>query len=169
MEARYGEESADMVKHERSHILPQFEDMGYERIGYSTYEVDDEVLDGIEYIKINSAFERSSVVSKVEFNILGNVMGDIALSFTEQRNKHRTELSVHHELHNALHRDTCDNYFLEIINALKVRLPESHAKKVTILETRFDEMLQRYDGTVHRISHLTHYLTSTPTFIRLYF
>ena len=72
-------------------------------------------------------------------------MGDISLSFTEQRNKHRTELSVHHELHNALHRDTCDNYFLEIINALKVRLPESHAKKVTILQTLCDEMLPRYN------------------------
>jgi hypothetical protein len=81
-------------------------------------------------------------------------MGDIALSFTKQRNKHRTELSVYHELHNELNRDTCDNYLLEIINILKVRLPESNAKKGTILESLFDEMLQRYDGTVHRLSHL---------------
>ena len=73
-----------MVKHERLHILPQFKDKGYERIEYS-YTVEDEVLDGIAYTKINSAIERSSVLSKskVEFNILSNVMDDIALSFTE--------------------------------------------------------------------------------------
>ena len=96
----------------RDHIsYHTFKDMGYERIGYSTYEVDDEVLDGIEYTKINSVFERSSVLSKAEFNMLSNVMGDIALSFTEQRNKHRTELSVYHELNNELNRDNRGNYF----------------------------------------------------------
>ena len=110
MEAQYGEETADMAKHERSHILPQFKDMGYERTGYSMYEVDNEVLGGIEYTKINPAFEPRNVLSKVEFNILDNVMGDLALSFTEQRNKNRTELGVYHELHNDLHRDTCDNF-----------------------------------------------------------
>ena len=54
-------------------------------------------------------------------------MGDIALSYTEHRTKHRRELRlrVHHELHN-MERDNCDNFFYEIINVMKVRPKESH-------------------------------------------
>ena len=80
-------------------------------------------------------------------------MGDIALSYTEQRTPHRRELRVYHELH-SMERDNCDNVFYEIINVMKVRLKESHTKKVTILETLFDGLLSRYDATCHRISHL---------------
>ena len=53
-----------------------------------------------------------------------------------------------------MNRDNCDNFFYEILNIMKERLKESHTKKVTILETMFDEMLQRYDATCHRLSHL---------------
>ena len=153
LEARYGAEVADMCLKERSSILPQFRDKGYERVEYTSLLVKDEVLDGIEYKRINTSFERSNVLSEVEWNILSNVMGDIALSYTEQRTHHRRELRVYHELHN-MERDNCDNFFYEIINVMKVRLKESHTKKVTILETLFDDMLSRYDATCHRISHL---------------
>jgi len=153
LEARYGAEVADMCKNERSVILPQFRDKGYERIEFTSYDVKDEVLDGIEYKKINASYERSNVLSEVEWNILSNVMGDIALSYTEQRQKHRRELRVYHELHD-MNRDNCDNFFYEILNIMKERLKESHTKKVTVLETMFDEMLQRYDATCHRLSHL---------------
>ena len=53
-----------------------------------------------------------------------------------------------------MNRDNCDNFFYEILHVMKVRLKESHTKKVTVLETMFDEMLQRYDATCHRLSHL---------------
>ena len=153
LEARYGAEVADMCQTKRSSILPHYRDKGYERNEYTSFLVKDEVLDGIEYKRINTSFERSNVLSEVEWNILSNVMGDIALSYTEQRTHHRRELRVYHELHN-MERDNCDNFFFEIINVMKVRLKESHTKKVTILETLFDDMLSRYDATRHRISHL---------------
>ena len=153
LETRYGAEVADMCQTKRSSILPHYRDKGYERNEYTSFLVMDEVLDGIEYKKINTSFERSNVLSEVEWNILSNVMGDIALSYTEQRTHHRRELRVYHELHN-MERDNCDNFFFEIINVMKVRLKESHTKKVTILETLFDDMLSRYDATRHRISHL---------------
>ena len=62
-------------------------------------------------------------------------MGDIALSCTEQRTKHRRELRAYHELHN-MERDSCDIFFYETINVMKVRLKESHTKKVTISGNR---------------------------------
>ena len=78
---RYGEDVALMVENERSDVLPQFKDCGYERVEYSPRLVANEVLDGIEYRKINPAFERSNVLSEIEWNIISNVMGDIALSY----------------------------------------------------------------------------------------
>ena len=100
LEARYGAEVADMCQTERSHILPHYRDKGYERNEYTSYLVKDEVLDDLEYKKINTSFERSNVLGEVKWNILSNVMGDIALSYTEQRTKHRRELRVYHELRN---------------------------------------------------------------------
>ena len=102
LEARYGAEVADMCLKERSSILPHYRDKGHERNEYTSFRVKDEVLDGIEYKRINTSFERSNVLSEVEWNILSNVMGDIALSYTEQRTHHRRELRVYHELHNCL-------------------------------------------------------------------
>ncbi|MAF40235.1 MAG: hypothetical protein CL859_00010 [Cyanobium sp. ARS6] len=164
---RYGEDVATMVENERSDILPQFKDCGYERVEYSSRLVDNEVLDGIEYRKINPAFERSNVLSEIEWNILSNVMGDIALSYTEQRSAHRTELRVYQELHD-LERDCSDNYFADILHILKQRLPESHGKKVTVLETLFDDMLGKYDATAHRLSHLIQGLLSVNSRILKY-
>ena len=37
---------------------------------------------------------------------------------------------------------------------MKVRLKESHIRKVTILETLFDDMLSRYGATRQRMPHL---------------
>jgi hypothetical protein len=70
LEARYGTEVADMCQTERSCILPHYRDKGYERNEYPSYLVKDEVLDGVEYKKINTSFERSNVLSEVEWNIL---------------------------------------------------------------------------------------------------
>ena len=100
LEARYGTEVADMCQTERSSILPHYRDKGHERNEYASFLVMDEVLDGIEYKMINTSFDRSNVLSEVEWNILSNAIGDIALPYTEQRTKHRRELRAYHELHN---------------------------------------------------------------------
>ena len=150
---RHGDEVSSMVVKDRSHILPQFRDEGYVRIEYTSSLKKDEHKDGSEYKKINPTFERTAVLSEIEFKMLSKTLGNIALSFTEQRGKHRRELRVYHELH-ALDQDISDNFFYDILHTMKLRLKESHTKTLTVLETMFDDMMQRYDATAHRISHL---------------
>ena len=77
LEARYGTEIADMCQTERSSSLPHYRDEGYKRNEYTSFLVMDEVLDGIEYKRINTFFERSNVLREVEWIILSNVTGDI--------------------------------------------------------------------------------------------
>ena len=89
---RHGDEVSSMVAKDRSHILPQFRDEGYLRIEYTSYLKRDEHKDGSEYKKINPIFERTAVLSEVEFKMLSKTLGNIALSFTEQRGKHRRDL-----------------------------------------------------------------------------
>ena len=102
------------------------------------------------YHAVNVAFKRHQVMSKVEWDVYCEVIGELLLAFFHQHGS--TQLTWWKELRN-LSKTRCDNYAWELLQIIRRSLPESDTTKILVLQALFDDMLNKFDAPRHRLSH----------------
>ena len=132
-----------MVRDKRRPVQAIFRDRGSIR--------SDDHGDGKVYHAVNVAFKRHQVMSKVEWGVYCEVIGELLLAFSHQHGS--TQLTCWKELRN-LSKTRCDNYAWELLQIIRRSLPESDTTKILVLQALFDDMLNKFDAPRHRLSHL---------------
>ena len=141
--ARHGEATAIMVRDSRSPVLSSFRDRGYIR--------SDDYCDARVYRQVNAAYKRHQIMSRTEWDVYCEVIGELLLSFSHQHGA--TQLNCWKELRN-MQKSQCDNYAWELLQVIRRALPESDTTKILVLQALFDDMLSKFDAPRHRLSHL---------------
>ena len=120
-----------MVRDKRRPVQAIFRDRGSIR--------SDDQGDGKVYHAVNVAFKRHQVMSKVEWDVYCEVIGELLLAFSHQHG--RTQLTCWKELRN-LSQTRCDNYAWELLQIIRRSLPESDTTKILVLQALFDDMIR---------------------------
>jgi len=141
--ARHGETTAVMVRDDRSPVLSSFRDRGHIR--------SDEHCDARVYQQVNTAYKRHQIMSRTEWDVYCEVIGELLLAFSHQHGT--TQLACWKELRD-MKKSQCDNYAWELLQVVRRALPESDTTKILVLQALFDDMLNKFDPPRHRLSHL---------------
>ena len=139
----HGQATAEMVRDKRCPVQAIYRDRGFIR--------SDDQGDGQIYHPVNVAFKRHQVMSRVEWDVYCEVIGELLLAFSHQHAN--TQLTCWKELRD-LSKTRCDNYAWELLQIIRRSLPESDTTKILILQALFDDMLNKFDAARHRLSHL---------------
>ena len=141
--ARHGEATAIMVRDDRSPVLSSFRDRGHIR--------SDDYCDARVYQQVNAAYKRHQIMSRTEWDVYCEVIGELLLAFSHQHGM--TQLACWKELRD-MKKSHCDNYAWELLQVIRRALPESDTTKILVLQALFDDMLNKFDAPRHRLSHL---------------
>ena len=119
--ARHGEATAIMVRDDRSPVLSSFRDRGHIR--------SDDYCDARVYQQVNAAYKRHQIMSRTEWDVYCEVIGELLLAFSHQHGM--TQLACWKELRD-MKKSHCDNYAWELLQVIRRALPESDLSLIHI-------------------------------------